>query len=185
MAPFTMTTERLSLRPFQAHDIDDALAYASDEAFGRFVPTVPYPYGRHDAEAFVASAMETDWSRAPHWAIALDGRAIGGVNLAMDEENTAALGYAIGRAWWGQGLGTEVARAAVDCAFERYRVAVVWATADARNTPSRRVLEKVGMRLDGVLRQRRLHRGERCDECHYGILRTEWEASSRRSATPR
>lgn len=173
-----MATERLSLRPFEAEDVEDALAYANDELFGRYVPTVPYPYERHDAETFVAFAMETDWSCDPHWAIDLHGRAIGGVDLSIDEENTAALGYAIGRAWWGQGLGTEAARAAVDCAFERYGVAVVWATADARNTASHRVLEKIGMRLDGTLRQRRLHRGERSDECHFSILREEWERQS-------
>jgi RimJ/RimL family protein N-acetyltransferase len=31
------------------------------------------------------------------------------------------------------------------------------------------------MRLDGTLRQRRVHRGERHGECHYSILRDEWQ----------
>lgn len=177
MDPLTIATSRLVLRPHQPVDVDDVLDYARDEQFGRYVPSVPFPYEREHAEAFVAEASEADWSRDPHFAVALDGRVIGGADLTVDEARTAALGYAIGRPWWGQGFGTEVARAAVDCAFSRYGVAVVWATADARNAASRRVLEKVGMRLDGILRQRRVHRGERQDECHFSILRAEWQPS--------
>jgi ribosomal protein S18 acetylase RimI-like enzyme len=84
------------------------------------------------------------------------------------------LGYGIGPSWWGQGLGTEVAQVAVACAFERYEAAVVWASTDADNVASCRVLEKVGMRRDGVLRQRRAHNNQRSDEAHSSILRREW-----------
>jgi RimJ/RimL family protein N-acetyltransferase len=175
MEPFTITTERLVLRPFRAEDVDEVLAYASDEAFARYVPGVPYPYGREHAEAFVSIAVEADWATDPLFAVELDGRVIGGINLMVDEVATAGLGYALGRAWWGRGLATEMARAVIDRAFGTYEVEVVWATADARNAASRHVMEKVGMRLDGILRQRRVHRGERVDECHYSVLRTEWQ----------
>ena len=174
---FTLTTDRLVLRPFAPADVDDVLKYASDEEFGRYVPSVPNPYERPHAEAFVAAAVASDWARNPQFAIVLDGRVIGGTEFAVDEAQTASLGYGIGRAWWGCGLATETARAVMTCAFATYDVAVMCATADARNAASRRVLEKVGMRLDGTLRQRRIHRGERLDECHYSILRAEWDSA--------
>ena len=103
MHPFSLTTDRLILRPFQRRDADYVSADARDGDFGRYVPTVPYPYEREHTESFVASAIEADWTCDPHQAIALDGRVTGAVNLALDEVRTAALGYAIGRPWWGQG----------------------------------------------------------------------------------
>ncbi len=48
-----LRTERLVLRPFEEEDVEDALAYRDDEAFGRFLPHVPLPFTRRDAEAFV------------------------------------------------------------------------------------------------------------------------------------
>lgn len=41
---------------------------------------------------------------------------------------------------------------------------------------SHRVMEKIGMRREGVLRQNRYARGEFMDEVWYGILRTKWNA---------
>jgi len=54
--------------------------------------------------------------------------------------------------------------------------------ADVDNTPSQRLMEKVGMTREGVLRQSRVERGTPVDEVWYGILRSEWGA---RSAAPR
>lgn len=44
MEPITIRTARLTLRPLLASDIDDVFDYAADEAFGRYIPTVPHPY---------------------------------------------------------------------------------------------------------------------------------------------
>lgn len=120
--------------------------------------------------------MAADPEQRAVLAVVLDGRVIGATELSVSDPGTVCFGYAFGRSWWGQGFATEVAEAIVRLAFESYDAAVVWATADARNTASRRVLEKAGLRLDGVLRQRRIHRGERHDEAHFSILRDEWLA---------
>jgi hypothetical protein len=76
----------------------------------------------------------------------------------------------------GRGLATEAARAVISQAFEVYPDLVrVRATADAGNVRSHRVLEKVGMVREEVLRQNRLVRGELLDEVWYGILgRSAW-----------
>jgi ribosomal-protein-alanine N-acetyltransferase len=50
------------------------------------------------------------------------------------------------------------------------------AMANARNTGSLRVMEKIGMMREGTLRQNRITRGESIDEVWCGILRNEWEA---------
>lgn len=149
MKPTTLHTDRLLLRPFRAGDVDDALAYRNDPDFARFLPHVPQPFTRADAEAFVAQNMSEPWERSPTFAVVLAGTVIGTVNFEIDADDGAAmLGYAFGRAWWGQGLATEAARGATAWAIETYSPAMLWASTDERHTRSRRVLEKLGLRLN-------------------------------------
>ena len=46
-----LRTKRLLLRPFEPEDVDDALNYRNDPEFARFLPHIPQPYTREDAEA--------------------------------------------------------------------------------------------------------------------------------------
>lgn len=64
----------------------------------------------------------------------------------------------------------------IDYAFHDLRLVRVYARADARNRRSIRVMEKLGMRQEALLRCHRVDRvGARCDEVVFGILRDEWE----------
>src|SRR5436190_18537820 len=109
-APIVIRTERLTLRPFQDSDVEDALSYRDDVEFARFLPHIPQPFTRRDAEEFVATNMTEPWERSPTFAVVLDGRLIGTVNFEVDPPaRTARIGYAIGREWWGRGLATEAA----------------------------------------------------------------------------
>jgi ribosomal-protein-alanine N-acetyltransferase len=86
------------------------------------------------------------------------------------------LGFAIGRAHWGKGVGSEAVRAAVAWGFEAFALAKIWATADARNARSQRLMEKLGMQLEGQLRSHERARDGRTDKLYYGLLREEWLA---------
>ena len=173
-----LKTERLLLRPFRLEDVDDVYAYCSDSDLARFVPRLPQPYTRAHAEEWVAGKIFKPWDTNPSFAIVLDSTVIGGINLLINaEDETGRLGYGIARAHWGKGLSTEAARAVVDMAFDKLCLAKVYASADLRNPASWRVMEKVGMTREGVLRGHRKVREERRDEVYYGILREEWEES--------
>jgi [ribosomal protein S5]-alanine N-acetyltransferase len=144
-------TERLCLRAFRTEDVADASTYRNDADFVRFLRHVPHPFTRADAEAFVALNMSEDWQQSPTFAVVLDGKLIGTINLEVDRPTrTAMLGYAIGRAWWGQGLAVEAARSVLEWAAAEFELTRIWASTDARNTRSRRVLEKVGMHSETV-----------------------------------
>jgi RimJ/RimL family protein N-acetyltransferase len=97
---------------------------------------------------------------------------------------TGDLGYGLARDAWGKGLATEAARAVVDYGFSALGLAKVWARTDPRNAASVRVLEKLGMRREGLLRSHVIRWGERADRAYYGLLREEWEAEGARG-TPR
>lgn len=166
-----LQTNRLILRPFQTGDVADALAYRNDTEFARFLSHIPQPFTKPDAQAFVSRNMSEPWDTSPTFAVVLDGRLIGTVNLDLNRETKAAmLGYAIGRTWWGQGIATEAARAALAWGIQTFELTRVWASTDVRNLKSQRVLEKLGMIRESLQTAHHVGRsGELIDEVVYGI----------------
>lgn len=177
-SPVTLHTARLTLRPFESSDVDDVFEYARDPEFGRFV-AVPVPYTRADAKQYVAIQLGADWSRLVSLAIARRGSVVGAIDLRIDPaQRHAGMGYSLARPLWGRGLATEAAAAVVALAFHGYGLHKVWARADVRNVGSWRVMEKIGMSREGLLRGHQMVRGEPGDLYSYGILRPEWDRGS-------
>jgi RimJ/RimL family protein N-acetyltransferase len=85
----------------------------------------------------------------------------------------------VSRDFWGQGLATEAAQAVMDWSFQNLNLNKIFATCDVRNTGSWRVMEKLGMSREGLLRSHFKWQGEFKDEYYYGILRREWENSKK------
>jgi aminoglycoside 6'-N-acetyltransferase len=91
-----------------------------------------------------------------------------GIRVAADVV-TAEIGFSLDVAAQGAGLGTEAVREAIALVFEHAPVARIVATTDARNLPSVRLLERVGMRrIDTAVA---MFRGEPCTEHAYEIAR--------------
>ena len=176
--PIKLKTQRLLLRPFELSDASDVYEYAQDSDWASFLP-LPRPYTYRDAEEFVARSFLEDWDTHPHFAITLCGTVIGSINIRIDLRNSAAeIGYAIGRAYWGQGITVESASAALDWAFQEFNLARVCAKADLENRQSWRVMEKLGMQWEGITRSSGASArdpGGREDIVTYSILRDEWE----------
>lgn len=171
----SIETQRLVLRAYRASDVDDVVAYASDEAFSRYLPAVPFPYAHTDAVTFLATTALLDASVHASWAIECERQAIGGISLRIERDSQrASLGYGMGQCWWGRGITTEAARAVVAYGFDTLSLERISATANARNIGSQRVMQHLGMTHEGTLRSHRIARGERVDEVWYGLLRDEW-----------
>jgi ribosomal-protein-alanine N-acetyltransferase len=179
--PERLDTERLVLRPFGLADVAAVLAYAQDPEWSRYLRTLPRPYLLADAERFIARQLLLDRATHPTWAVELSGTVIGGINLRFaPEHGLAELGYSIARTHWNHGYCSEAAATVIDAAFAGHSdLNRIHARADARNGGSQRVMEKVGMTKEGVLRMSRIERGEVLDEAWFAILRTEWKGSDR------
>ena len=175
--PKEIRTERLVLRPFRLSDVDDVYEYAQDPEWARFLP-VPQPYLRSDAEEFVARQLAASWPDEPSWAIVLEGKVIGALNLhdLNSERRTAALGYAVARARWSQGFATEAVKAVMPAAFTNLNLISVWAMADLRNIASQRVMEKAGMTRKRLVQEDASSVGPPVDMVLYEVSREEWEA---------
>src|SRR5262245_54950846 len=137
-------TRRLVLRPFAPQDLDDLHAYRNHPEWRRYFSPQP-PYTRELAERDLHEYMCLDARKHAFWAIEHRGRAVGNINAEFETALRAQMGWGIARELWGQGLTTEAAEAIVDWVFEHPDAVRVYATADARNVGSRRVMEKVGM----------------------------------------
>ena len=178
-----LTTDRLRLRPFRITDADAVASLAGDEEVARNTLNIPHPYDRRHAEEWIAShRSQLEQRDSVTYAVTLmeDGALVGAVGLILDPANDSAeLGYWIGREHWGRGFATEAARAVVEWAFETLDLHRIHASHFPRNPASGRVLEKLGMRREGRLREHVKKWGEYLDLVRFGILREELKPRNR------
>ncbi|HEX7150624.1 MAG TPA: GNAT family N-acetyltransferase [Thermoanaerobaculia bacterium] len=84
------------------------------------------------------------------------------------------IGYALGRAHWGNGHASDAVSRALRFAFDELGLRRIEADADPRNEASIRVLERQGFVREGNLRERYFMNGELQDTAFYGLLKREW-----------
>ncbi len=172
--PEFIQTLRCDLRPFRTADADEVYAYRRDAEIVRYLQ-VAQPFRREDADVFVATQVLSDWRTRCVWAVEQDGRVVGGVSLRIASwKRRAEVGYELARWLWGRGLMTEAVSAVIDEAFGRLPIIKITATATAANVRSIRLLEKLGMQREALLRQHWVHGRRVLDEVRYGVLREEW-----------
>jgi [ribosomal protein S5]-alanine N-acetyltransferase len=88
------------------------------------------------------------------------------------------VGYWVGESVWGKGLATSALRQFVQWGFEEFGLRRFFATTMVDNLASRRVLEKVGFQLEGILRQHVVKEGVVHNQAYYGLIRSELITSS-------
>ena len=176
------------LRPWRREDAAAVAQYANNEKIARNLRDVfPYPYTLADAESFVDSCLGADGSCQLFRAIEVEGRAAGSIALCRGGDVytlAAELGYWLAEDYWGQEIMTRAVQQICEEGFTQWNDLVrIYAAAYAHNTASRRVLEKAGFILEGVLRQSVFKRNEVCDSCMYALLREEWQHTGSASRT--
>lgn len=169
----TLLTERLILRRFLKEDAADVYAYASDPETLKYLSWD----GVRSLEEAKKGIVEYYWSRPAIYAIEHreSERCIGCIDLRLQREHEkAGFGYMLARKYWGQGLMTEALSAVLALCFEKLELRRVESTHYVGNEGSGRVMEKCGMRREGMARQELINKGVFRDVVHYGILREEW-----------
>jgi len=174
-----LQTERLVLRPFRVSDLDDELAYATREVFWRYLP-VP-PLTPEKVADFVQSQVSAghaetsdDWTFAAEYRSKV--RVVGAFRIGKRsrQHRSADLGFGLSPDYWRMGLAGEAVAALMAFGFAAWELERIWATADAENEASWRVMEKCGMKREGVIRHHLLVRGAWRDSVLYAILAEEF-----------
>jgi ribosomal-protein-alanine N-acetyltransferase len=178
----TLETRRLLLRKITLDDAPAIFAYASDPQVPVYMPWAPHQSIAETYEylAHVIGRYQQGWPGP--WGIVHKGDAklIGTCAFGMweREHNRAELGYVLNRDYWGQGYMPEAVRTIVDFGFRHMGLNRIEARCEVPNTGSARVMEKVGMAFEGVLREQIYEKGSYRDMKIYAILRREWVSRS-------
>jgi RimJ/RimL family protein N-acetyltransferase len=134
----TLVTDRLTLRPPQEADAEALVRGLGNLNVSRWTGRVPFPYGHQDAADYIAK-----FRHAPEDELMLfitrAGGLIGGIGITQGE-----LGYWLAEDAWGQGYGSEAARAVADHAFTSLNRDRLVASHHIGNTASRRILLGLG-----------------------------------------
>lgn len=159
MLPFT--TDRLLLRPLAAADAPSLFALDSDPAMQRYLGGIGGPNPAAVADSLVRLRLaEAQYAAGElgRWAVLLraTGEFMGWAGLKLvagpvnGQRNFYDLGYRLLPRYWGQGQGFEAAQAWLDYGFDTLALPRICAYADVRNAGSRRILEKIGLRLGNL-----------------------------------
>ncbi|ETW95266.1 MAG: hypothetical protein ETSY1_31330 [Candidatus Entotheonella factor] len=178
----TLQTSRLVLRPPVEAYLPDIQRLVSTWEIADTTLNIPHPYEDGMAEAwFKEQAERYENGEGVHFCMFLqaDETLMGGISFRLDARHQRGeLGYWISVPFWGQGYCTETARAMVAYGFNTLDLNRIEAQHFTRNPASGRVMQKIGMRYEGCLRQhvRRWDKFE--DLAAYGILKQDFMEST-------
>ena len=174
-------TDRLTVRPLETDDLPAVFAYRTLEDVGRWMPNRPASYDEWLLD------MDGDVLRSRTLVIELDGQVVGDLYLHVEDawaqrevrdggkDAQAEIGWCLSPEHQGHGYVTEGVTELVRICFEDLAVRRVTAIAFADNTPSIRVMDKLGMRREALLRRESLHRDLGwVDSVQYALLADEW-----------
>jgi RimJ/RimL family protein N-acetyltransferase len=169
---------RIVIREWTDGDAPAILAYAADPLVVRFMPWGPSEPA--DVAEFLlrAEAASTEVPRAAYEmavTLAESSEVMGGAGIRVlhAADRQGEIGYVLRRDVWGNGYATELGRLLLEFGFTELGLHRISAKCDTENTASERVLQKLGMRLEGRLRHHGFRRGEWRDSLLYAICADE------------
>ena len=145
---------RLTLRPTDERDIDDIARACDDELSARFLPLLPSPYTRADAEWWVREGAPARWAAgAAQFTVLEDDRLVGSLGFPRHDlvNDVVEVGYWVAPWARGRGVATTATRAATEWAFG-HGAARVELLADRRNSRASGSRSGPGFSYEGVRR---------------------------------
>jgi [ribosomal protein S5]-alanine N-acetyltransferase len=173
----TTDTQRLRLRPLRMGDAGDLFEIWSDSEAMRYFSFQPM-HSIEQAQERVASKLQFSADRRDLICVVelqSTGEVIGDCALfnGIAQSQRAEIGYCLKRKHWGNGYMTEAIAALIGHGFERIGLRRLEADVDPRNQSSINLLERLGFKREGFLRERWMINGEALDTVLYGLLRGE------------
>lgn len=173
-------TERLLLRRFRIDDAEDMFIWAGNPEVVKYLSYYPHK------DIYETMQVLKDWINAYknpaeyNWAIVLkeENRVIGNISVVLQDNDCYAchLGWQIDVSYWNKGIMTEAASAVIDYLFNKVGYDRISSGHDTRNIASGRVMEKVGMRLEGTFRRYCYQKdGSIGDKNYWAIIKSDWE----------
>ncbi|MFC0272966.1 GNAT family N-acetyltransferase [Metabacillus herbersteinensis] len=150
-------TERLRLRPLKVGDSQEVEELAREYDVSKSTLTIPHPYPEGSAKDFIEKVLDSE-KRGELFNFAITSKEtqnlIGMINIKLSGRHSRGeLGYWIGKPFWNIGYGTEAARAVLEFGFNDLNLNKVYAQAFKETPGSWRIMEKIGLKYEGTLKQ--------------------------------
>ena len=155
-------------------DVKTIANLANDRRVAENTRRLPHPYSQDDAVEFVRATAALGSETV--FLIEHDTGPVGMVGIDRSTPDNAELGYWLGVEHWGQGFGTEAARAVIDFFFEESDTEHLIAGARVANPASRNILEKCGFQWSGVELHRFLALGSSTPVDCFRLSRGVWSS---------
>lgn len=171
-----LETERLIIREILQTDWESIHSYTSMTEVTQHTAWGPNTEeNTRDYVEFVLNSQQTQPREGFELAICLkkEGILIGGVGLHIEKTN-AEIGYVLNPVYQGKGYAAEAARAMLGFGFNTLGVHRIYAKCRPNNKASEKVMQKIGMQREGLMREHWFYKGEYHDSCLYSILAKEY-----------
>jgi ribosomal-protein-alanine N-acetyltransferase len=173
-----LETERLILRKITSHDAQDMFEYASDPEVSKHTTWEAHHTIDTTNKVLQAYIQRYEKHEVCEWGIVYkdNQKFIGtcGYGVWIPPHQRAEIAYGLSRHYWGKGLMTEAIHEVLRFGFATMDLNRVEARCFVENIGSERVMQKVGMNLEGTLRQQMYAKGKYRDLKLYAILREDY-----------
>jgi [ribosomal protein S5]-alanine N-acetyltransferase len=166
-------TERLLIRKFESKDWQSVHEYTSDSNVMKYIPEGVF--SEEDTKEFVNNNIGEKAEKFP--VVLMDEKILIGhiVFHKYFGEHTYEIGWVFNPKYHNKGYASEAAQATLKYGFEKMKLHRIIATCQPQNTPSNRIMEKIGMEKEGYFKKCIPHGNEWWDEYYYAILEEEWK----------
>lgn len=174
-----LETDRLILRRFTIDDAEEMFNHwASDDEVTKYL-TWPTHQNVEMTTEYINHCIIPGYAESDFYQWVIERKEtqelIGNISVVkvIEEIDGLELGWVIGRNYWGKGYTAEAGEMILAALFDQVGANCIYAVHDVNNPNSGRVMQKIGMKYEGILRQSGRNNQGIVDCARYSILRSE------------
>jgi ribosomal-protein-alanine N-acetyltransferase len=175
----TIETNRLLLRLFKELDAPEVTKLCNNYNLYKNTLYLPYPYSIKDALSWMKNHLENfNENKSYEFAITdkVTRKLFGAIALTNHQKfNNGEIAYWVGEEYWGNGYATEAAKGILEFAFIEKNYNKVFARYFDSNPVSGKIIEKIGMKNEGILREHVMKENQYIDLAYYRLLKKEFD----------
>jgi len=166
----------IMLKKWESTNLELLVKYANNQNISNYMTDAfPFPYTNEDGIKYIERAMTDNPTKL--FAIQHENETVGSIGIFPESDiyrKNAAIAYWVAEPFWGKGIGSRAIQLMVEYAFKTFDISRIYAKPFSNNIASHCVLEKAGFKLEAILRQTVIKKGEFLDEHVYGIRKEEF-----------
>lgn len=162
---------KITLEKWKIEDADDLMKICNETDRTYLSNRLPYPYTEENADWWLNMVSEKEGKNGIFRSVRVDGEIVGNITVEQKEDvfvKDAELGYLLLPDMWSKGIMSEAVRRICEIAFKELDIVRITGQVYELNAASRRILEKNGFELEGILKKAVFKEGKIWNLCVYG-----------------